>query len=159
MTGPRRPGGTGWLPLATPPRVAGPHLVLAGAGRGRLWDCSRARCWLASAGTRASVAQERESSTFPSRCYTRCLRWLRVPRMLCGKVNGPPGASPGHVPSPLHACSWLVSTFRISLTQAALTSGVGACAPRAHQRLSARVPEGRASVSHSAGARDPQNRG
>lgn len=27
-----------------------PHLVLGGVGRGRLWDCSSARCWLASAG-------------------------------------------------------------------------------------------------------------
>lgn len=26
------------------------HLVLEGVGRGRLWDCSRARCWLASVG-------------------------------------------------------------------------------------------------------------
>lgn len=25
------------------------HLVLDGAGKGRLWDCSRALCWLASA--------------------------------------------------------------------------------------------------------------
>lgn len=40
-----------------------------------------------------------------------------------------PGAAQGTGPHLCTACSWLVSTFRISATQAALISGVGACAP------------------------------
>ena len=39
------------------------------------------------------------------------------------------GAAGGPDLLPLQACSWLVSTLRISLTQAALISTVGACAP------------------------------
>lgn len=113
----------GWLaPTRNPPR-GGPHLVLAGAGRGRLWDCSRARCWLASAGTVAQHGQDPWPCALPSRSLDgQRLGLLRGTKLA-------PGGSPGDGPSPLHACSWLVSTFRISLTQAALISGVGACAP------------------------------
>lgn len=35
---------------------------------------------------------------------------------------------------PRQACSWLVSTLRISLTHAALISGVGACVPQRNAR-------------------------
>lgn len=38
-------------------------------------------------------------------------------------------------PLPLQACSWPVSTLRISLTHAALTSGVGACAGEEGQEV------------------------
>lgn len=72
-----------------------------------------------------------------------------------GCFEGPnvPRGSPGNRPSPLHACSWLVSTFRISLTQAALISGVGACAPE--QTRGGCVPPTTRPMCPSAGARDP----
>ena len=117
----RRHGGTGWLAPTGNPARGGPHLVPAGVGRGRLWDCSRARCWLASVGRGARCSQDLGPRALPSRSLEgQGLGLLRGTKHARGA---------GNRPSPLHACSWLVSTFRISLTQAALISGVGACAP------------------------------
>lgn len=159
MTGPRRPGGTGWLPLVTPLTRGRASPGAGGRGQGQAVGLLQGSVLAGLCGDK-SPAWLRNANPAPSLQVLHAVPpTAKVPEEALRNINGPPGDSPEAVPSPLHACSWLVSTFRISLTQAALISGVGACAPKADQKVSACVLEGRASVSHSAGARDPQNRG
>lgn len=47
------------------------HLVLDGVGKGRLWDCSRARCWLASVGGEGARDTHQLSVGTERRCTHR----------------------------------------------------------------------------------------
>lgn len=93
----------------------------ARCGQGRLWDCSRGHgagwpLW----GEGPSAGQDPAGAS---------LQEPGGPRLgLLRGTKQPPGY-PGTGPHPAPACSWLVSTFRISATQAALISGSGCLRP------------------------------
>lgn len=147
MTRPRRPSGTGWLPLVTPPTRGWASPGAGGRGQGQAVGLLQGSVLAGLCGDK-SPAWLRNASPAPSPPgATAVPQMAKDPEEALRDINGPPGDSPEAAPSPLHACSWLVSTFRISLTQAALISGVGACAAKADRKVSACVPEGRVRVS------------
>lgn len=62
-----------------------PHLVLDDAGRGKLWDCSRALCWLASAGGHKHTAHAWLMNSNPAQSLLNTmldLELLRIVRLL-----------------------------------------------------------------------------
>lgn len=95
----------------------------AGSGRGKLCVCSSVLCWL------ASIMEERKRTIKIYLCPTqgRCTgQDLKIKEKIDFKKIWKNKKETLQSILPLHACSWLVSTFLISFTQVALTSGVGA---------------------------------